>query len=513
MEEDKNKASQGIAGLPVVAPINNPNPNIAPVGQMPVENPINNTDLEIQQPDLDTSHQRLGSVPYSSVTSPIVNAPALNSTENSFEVDKNGMVKKNNVLIAIILSILGLITAGLVLALLGSFLVGYKDNIYIDIAKTCPALKDNILKIAVDTSAGENVVATKGGELYYLYGYEKNSLIPYTVGDCYKISGASGITDVILSGSVVHLVFNDKTSGTYQISGEDGVYSATKKEYKQNNDYNIFRYSSITSLFDGTRNFPLTDEKYSANVAQYKIKNYLFVGKSPYFIDSQNNIYDKAFTKVINGSTFDSDIVPVSENDFIIVKSNKYVYIFDTDDKFQTKSETFYGIKASDINHIYLGGLFGKASQYFVLTNDGNSYRFSDVSTVIKGIQKTKYIIPVLCGNILCCLLVIILSYRGEEKKFGEGYKKMVLVMFIVTPIFNVLDKGWIGLLSIWSLVTPFISALLIFSVYFVVKKLIWTFMHKSRCHSFVLFATVYILLMVIFILLGMNALKLMYFS
>lgn len=443
------------------------------------------------------SMQRLG------VKVPITNT----STNDQANVATDTVVKKKYFSIITMITSLVLILVGLLMYFDNPYALTYKQNLYIDMAKTCPALKNNIAKVKIDSTLGHNVVITKSGDLFYFFGFGDIKSSGYNTGDCVKINEVSNAKDAVLEFLGITVLLNDNTIKSYTV---------------------IILDKKVTVLESrASTKFPLSDAKYYDNVAKYNVKQYFYLDDNSdlFFIDSHNNVYDEKFNKYIDGSVFDSDIIPVTSYDKsqnIIFASKKYIYEFNNTGKLDTtggiykftdkatlkkKLSNFYGVKASDIKQINFEDHFYNDvdSFYNVMTNDGNVYRFvenklttSDYITSISSASKYIYII----GGISIAVLVgiITLSYRGERKKYSWGLIRAFFLMVflnIVTAIFGLFVIGksvlsrYVSIKGVFSII---IATFVYFTFYFIMKKIVWAMMHKANVRSKVLFAIVYLL-------------------
>ncbi len=415
-------------------------------------------------------------------------------------------VRPNRLFVSIILGLLSLIAVGLSIYFNNPNILGYEGNIYLDIAKTCPALKDNILKMDFDSTLGRNLVVTKSNELYYLVGVGNIESSGLRVGDCGKIKELNNVKDIQAGYSFhnyVLVTFNDGSSNSYSINLWEGKYNIL--EIPESN----------TNLLS-----PLADNEYSSNMSKYKIKSHFYINtiRKPHFIDDSNNIYNTKFIKIIDRSSFDSTIVSatvMSEyNNFIYIKTDKYLYVFNSKGDLIEKQGNYYGVEAADIRFIHSDGVSSSDSTYYIVRNDGNFYKFKkniQTTSDIVGIKRSSSSYLITLPIIVLLVVFVGLSYHGQKKRYISGIIKAFAIMVVLNVIWGIYGQIKFGgnelfaLFTINRLLRIIILSIIYFNIYYLLKRIIWALMHKAKTGNLLIFATIYSLIAYILYLLVIN--------
>lgn len=437
-----------------------------------------------------THQQRMNSV-YPTIQNNAANQQPLD-TRNRFAPSVNDMdiknidmaeKKANPILGLVIVTVMLMIIATLSFlnrTSISNFAAGYTGGSYIDIDKTCPVLKNNISKMYIYSKNGLGLTITKNGDLYYLFiaASDGNKL-----GDCRKISGVSNVQDTEASSALKVLRLKDGKVITYWIKHDNDKYYAT-----------LLR---TQAGYEPYQNIPLalsTNQYINAEDAiSHNIKNYISSDTEMYFVDNDNNVYDRYFKKAIDGSVFDSAITPISSDDKyqnkqMTFKSDKFIYHFDSQGKFINKEEKLFGISPADVNQTYTN----TGNEHYVMTNDGNFYLFKENSFSLKYLANSVFagvsLLNIIIGTLLFAIaIMIIISYLSEHSNYFSGYGKIFGATLVIAILWAFVNRS----LSLM----PFVSTFIYFSFYFIVMKLVWLLMHKINSRSKLLFALIYILL------------------
>jgi len=459
-----------------------------------------------------------------------INIPTRTSTSGDASAALNNIdlpQKKKYAAIAIIIGLLLAILLGVIFVF---------DNIpkpidskytYIDINKKCPALKDNIAKISVSEIGNNSLVLTNSGDLYAIYGI-KTPAYPTggDLGSCLKIDELSGVKDITR-------YFDSNGSVNYnKIKLSDGSIKAFDL-FVSDGDYSM--YDRLSAKVSKGR-FPLEDEAFAANVAKYKISKYYALddGRSLFFVDPDNNVYNDKFSKVIDGKSFGSEIRIISVDNSskdINIASDNYVYTFSNIStynlansqtpktstmKLTNTATNFYGVKTSDIRQIIYseGYKVDKEGYYYVITNGGMIYRFeskvqtSDVLSAYFANPQILYL--ALIVYIVCLAVMIILAYRGENSGFFAGLGKLILaviILLVVAVVIRAVQHKAIDL-SLINVGAILVSTFVYFVQYFIIKKVVWMILHKTNINSKLVFALVYALVSLVIAVIAFKTIR-----
>lgn len=442
--------------------------------------------------------------------------PNSNQNADAQQNNENNIIKNKYLLIFSIIGFLILIITSLILYFENPYIFGNSGNVFINIEKTCPELKNNISKINLDTFSGENIVLSKSGDVYFLIGIGDISSSGLKLGDCRRVKELSNVKDIAPEALGATVRFNDDSINSYTMFVDKGKYYFLKVDYDEA--------------------FPLEDDKYKENVLKFKINKYFYLNHDSVllFVDNKNNIYNDDFEKYINGSIFDSEILSISSYDneiSTIITTKNYVYTINNVRKksdvkidklsyktiskdyytnvgeLDSKDKTYYGIKAGDIKQIYLDKHYLEESYYYIVRSDGNFYKFLENQSTIgsfKSLAEYKYFNILLAVYIVAMTIFILLSYMGEKNRYIKGFKKafiFILISNIALAIYGgvVISKYELAsLFTIRKILSILLTSLIYFTYYYFMKRFIWLIMHKSMNRSRIIFAIVYVLINII---------------
>jgi len=387
----------------------------------------------------------------------------MNKSQNDKSIMKNENKSKNNKVIIYISILIIIIILSLTILLNYNLLLGKitnnQSNLYVSIKDACPLLENNIEKIYVGSYAKRNVILTKTRDLYFFFINEKS--------ECVKIDEITNVKDFYIKDYdakiLVEFMNNERKFYTFET---------------KNNNYTINEKILNAYLFP--------DEK--KIIKGQAITNYFTTNQNLYYIDQNNNIYDNYNNLVIKGTNFNNNVISIFdeiEENGLILKSDNLLYIFDENFKLIKKEDKFYDIKVSDIKFIYKDN-----DNYYIFTNQLDVYKINENKEFNHNLLYS--ILPIILS------LAIISSYSRENpyKKSLKNFILLIIFLTIASALISFFVSRIINASLIFSIILSPVFGLIIFSIYFAFKHLIFRITDKLNTNNKLLYILIYTIIL-----------------